>query len=231
MLFYRWQRKLLMDKANPEGASGGTGGKEGENDPLKDLRAQNESLLARLEALEKNRQEPKPEPKDDPTLADKARKDQETKDQAKKNQARLEAAIQFSLKGKDWAKTHASILPKTIESVFNLADKENYDSATEKDGAIKSEIINEFFSLQENLDLLTENQKNSIAEFKALTKNSRQERAHDVYNSIFEPTFEMLKRIKKAEQLNRGLADQTESASAYKEKLLAGARKKFLGEK
>lgn len=220
-----------MDKAGDNPPAGGAGD-PAPNDSAKalaDLKAANDALMKRLEALEGKKTEPKPN--DDDDLAGKAAKDRIKKESEGANQKRLESAIKFTMGGSEWAKTNQSLLPKTIESIFVQAEKENYANAIEKDSAIKVGIISEFFALQANLDLLTESQKIALADFKALTKNDKQERAHDLYNNIFEPTFESLKRIEKARQLNKGLGNQTDAETSYKNKLLGISRKKYLGEK
>lgn len=238
MLFYRWQRKMLMDKAG-EGGDGGSGGggagQGGEGDKsesakaLADLKSANEALMKRLEALEgKNKTPPAGDPDD---LATKAAKDRLAKEKENANYKRLEAAITFSKSGSEWVKNNANLLPKSIEGIFAQAEKENYANAIEKDSAIKAGLISEFFAVQANLDLLTETQKIALAEFKALTKNDKQERAHDFYNSIFEPTFENLKRVEKAKQLNKGQGDNSDSHNNYKKKLLEMSSKKHLGAK
>lgn len=231
MLFYRWQKKMIMDKAK-EGDGGGAGAPPPDNSgDLASLKAANDALMKRLEALEgKGNPPPKKEDEDD-TLAGKAAKDRIKKESDASNQKRLESAIKFTMSGAEWAKTNQSMLPKSIEGIFVQAEKENYGNAIEKDSAIKAGIISEFFALQANLDLLTESQKIALADFKALTKNDKQERAHEFYNNIFEPTFESLKRIEKAKQLNKGFGSQSDADSNYKNKLLEKSSKKYLGEK
>lgn len=231
MLFYRWQKKMIMDKAgdNPP-AGGGTPPTDNSGD-LASLKAANDALMKRLEALE-GKNNPPPTPKDEPEdLATKAAKDRLQKEKGAGDQKRLESAIKFTMGGAEWVKTNQSLLPKSVEGIFAQAEKENYATTIEKDSAIKAGIISEFFAVQSNHDLLTETQKIALAEFKALTKNDKQERANEFYNSTFEPTFESLKRIEKAKQLNRGLGNPTDAENSYKNKLLGISRKKYLGEK
>lgn len=189
-------------------------------------------LTARLAALEaKNNPTPPPEPKkDDPTLADKARQEREEKEKAQAAEKKLESALKFTLGSADFLKTNASLLPKTIEGIFSQAEKENYGSPIEKANAIKAGIVSEFFAVQSNLDLLTDSQKIALAEFKALTKNDKQERVQHVFDNIFEPTFESLKRIKKAEHLSKGLGDPNDTLAAYNNKMIAVSRKHHLRE-
>lgn len=221
---------LKMDEAGDGKGGGGGGGKPDPkpNDDVASLKAQNDALIKRLEALEAAGKPPKPE--DDPSLADKARQKREEDERKAGDSKRLEGALKFTLTATEWVKTNESLLPKTIEGIFTQAEKENYGSAVEKADAIKVGIVSEFFSLQTNLDLLTESQKNSLENFKKLTKTDKQDRVGSIYETVFEPTFEMLKRIKKAEQINKGLGDSSDSETAYKNKMKALSKKHYLKE-
>lgn len=235
---------FCMDAASGDGAQGGGGGggangdagqKGGQGSPdlakqLADEKARNDKLEERLKALEGKGGASGGS--SDQDLADKARAARDAASKNADNEKRLESALKFSIAARDWAKTNAPLLPKTIDSILDAADKEVYGSAIEKDGAIKSGIISEFFALQSNLDLLTPSQKSVVEEFAKLTKNVKQERAQQVYESIFEPTFEMIRRIRKAEQLSKGGAvNQTDAEAAYKDKLIGLSQKHYLGEK
>ena len=216
---------MLQDEAGEGGA--GAAGAPDTAKLLSDMKAQNDALLKRLDALEKKNGAP-PAPGEPSDLAARAEKIRLEKEKQNTNQTRVEAAMRFDIGGKDWAKTNSSLLPKTIDGIFVEADKEKYGSVIEKEQAIKTGIISEFFALQTNLDLLTESQKSALAEFKALTKTDKEDRAAQIYESIFEPTFEMLKRIKKAEQVNKGFANPTDSEAAYVNKMIEKSRSKHL---
>lgn len=229
MKFFNAYRKyVLMDEAGDgTGAGSGTGGGSGDkgDEALAGAQKTIAELTAKLEALSKS------QPKGDDDLsaiAEKNRKEAE----AKKGQLKsLEKSIQFDMKSKEWLKTNESLLPKNLQSIFDAADKETFESVVDKTSAVKSSIVQEFFSVQENLDLLTESQKNKIAEYLKLTKNVKQERAGEVFDELFEPTFEMLKRIKKAELLNSGYAASGDAEKAYENKMIAISQKQYLGDK
>lgn len=229
--------KILRAPDDGNGSGGGgddknKGDKNAESaKELSDLKASNAALMARLDALEKKGTSPDDKNKDDKTLADKVEADRKAKEKSTTDSQKLERALKFTITSNDWVKTNASLLPKNIEGIFAQAEKENYSSAIEKADAIKVGIVSEFFSIQSNLDLLTETQKINLEDFKKLTKTDKQERVQSVYDTVFEPTFEMLKRVKKAEQISKGLGDPSDAESAYKEKMKAISRKHYLGEK
>lgn len=231
-LKYLMGSMLLMDEAGDKGGGGGKPAPAPAPDNSKDieaLRTQNADLMKRLEALEGKKPEPKP---DDQDLKDKADKDKQAKDQKIKESKDLESALRFDMTHKEWLKTNASILPKEIEGIFSAAEKETYDTIVQKASALKAGVVKSFFAVQENLDLLTSAQKSTLDEWLKLTKTSREERAGEVYDSIFEPTFESKKKIKKAIELQKsGGRYEDDNDSAYKEKIMKASRKHYLGEK
>lgn len=240
---------LLMNKAGEgdggggagAGSGGGQGGSGGAGSggnagggnadlakTVEALQKSNEALLARLEKMEKGAGGGS----DDPDLRAKAEAERKAKEQKDAEAKSLEQAIRFNLGARDWLKTNGSLLPKDVEGILNAADKETYGSAIEKDSAIKSGVVQAFFSVQSNLDLLTPSQKSAIEEFLKLTKTGKQEKAQQMYESIFEPTFEMLKRIKKAEQLGQaGHSTSTDADVAYRDRMMKLSKKHYLGEK
>lgn len=198
-----------------------------------DHAAENAALKTKLAELEAKFNAPKP-PAEDPDLFKKA-KDKNAEDEKNLSDSKaLESAIKFNLKADEFIKTNESLLPKNATEIFKAADRENYSNAIEKDRAIKSGLIQSFFEVQENLDLLTDAQKNQLEDYIKLTKTGKQDKAQIIYDAIFEPTFEMLKRIKKAgaiSKANSGHAVGSEADEQYKQKLMNGSKKHYLGEK
>jgi hypothetical protein len=221
--------KILMDKAGDDAGGGGGDDKKATPDDLRKeidaIKAQNQDLLSKIEKLVG-----KPDTKnDDDDLATKAKKQRESDDKNAGDQKALEAALRFSLKSDEFLKTNAALLPKDVADIFKAAEKEKFNSAIEKDAAVKSGIIQSFFSIQANLDLLTPAVKIQLEDYLKLTKNGKQEKAQEIYDMIFEPAFEMLKRVKKAEMLQKGLSDGSDDALIQKR--IERSSKHYLREK
>ena len=201
-------------------------------DPTPDLQKTNEALMARIDALEKRLEAKTPEPptKDDDDLTKKAEALRgEERKKADESKA-LEAALKFSLNAEQWLKNNETLLPQEIKDIFTAAEKENFDNAIEKDQAIKSGIIQSFFKVQANFDLLTQGQKVTLENFLKLTKNGKQEKAAEVFDMIFEPALETVRREKKAEALAKGHSPDGGFQEAYKKKLMDLSKKHYLRE-
>lgn len=245
---------LLLDKAG-EGGSGGGGaggtggaggsggqgagdGKGGQGGGAPDLAA----ITARLEKLEKENAELRSKGQggqggqgaggsdDDGDLAAKAAREREAAEKKTRETATLGTAIKFNMQARDWAKTNASLLPTTIASILDQADKVNYGDDIKKAAALKVGIFSEFFAQQANLELLTDTQKQALDDFKKLTQDEKHDRIAKIFDDVFEPTFLALKRIKKADQVAKGHGTPTDSEAAHREKMKAFARKHHLKE-
>lgn len=190
------------------------------------LQADHKALMEKFEAMSKK----KPED-EDPELRDKAKKEREERDKKVADTKTLESAVKFNLTTEAFLKDNASLLPKEVQDIFKTANTEKYDSEAEKANAIKAAIAQEFFSVQANLDLLTQTQKSALEDFLKLTKNGKQEKAGGIWDQIFEPTFEMLKRIKKAEALSKGHHASSSTQDQYKERMIKRSRQHYLGVK
>lgn len=202
------------------------------DDEVAALKASHEKALSEAAAKHKEELEklktPAPNPED---LAAKAEKERAENEKRSKHEKALESSIKFTTSAQQWAKDNATLLPKTFDSILAAAEKEKYDSVIQKDASIKTALISEFFGIQSNLDLLTGPQKVALEDFKNLTKDKKQEQAQHVYDTLFEPTFETLKKVTRAKEVAKGHADQSTGEQAYKDKRLKMARKQHLGEK
>jgi hypothetical protein len=232
-LFNQFRKYHLMDKAGEgEGGGGAPEPKEGdEGDKVTISKEQYDGLMARIDKLEGKGKEGRGEGEgDDDDLITKAKKAKEQQGKDQNNSKALESALRFSMGSDQWLKDNKSLLPSEVEDIFTQANKETYDSPIEKDAALKSGIVQSFFSVQDNLDLLTPGLKNQVEDYLKLTKNGKQEKAQHVYESIFEPTFEMLKRLKKAESLQKGHNPGDNIQDGYKQRLMKLSQKHYIGE-
>lgn len=230
MKLYNQLMKYMVMAPADDGAGAGGGNTDPKPEPEPEPKG-GDDWKAKYEALEErlNKIEGAKNP-DDPDLLEKQKHAQAQKDKQNTDAKSLESAIKFSMTAKDWAKEHEGMLPKDVHGILDAADKESYDSPVEKDRAIKSGIVQSFFQVQENLDLLTASQKSTIEDWLKLTKNGKEEKAQTIYDSVFEPTFEMLKRVEKAKQLGKaGQRGASDSEEAYKKRLIELSEKHYKG--
>ncbi len=215
------------------------------------LKSEKEKMKLELDALKQKpnkgkkskakEEEPPPDDSDedseddeDKGLLDKTKKSKQGDEDKKTETRRLENSIRFNMGAEDWFKTNKELLPSVIEDVLKESSKEKYDSAIDRSNAVRAAIIQSYFQVQANIDNITPSQRSAIDEFLKLTKNGREQRAESIFENIFEPTLEMMKRVKKAEEISRsnnGLRGSSNSESQYKEKLMKFSKSYHLGEK
>lgn len=164
----------------------------------------------------------------------KAKKARRAADERQNETRVLEDALRFNLGVQDFVKSNADLLPEATKEILEAAEKEKYDSATEKASALKKAFIDAFFEIQANVELLTTAQKRALDDYGKLTVNGKKARAHSIFENILEPTLETLRKVKKAEELGKarsGFASSNKVEDAYKARLISGAKKAFFGEK
>lgn len=182
--------------------------------------------------LEKHKKTPKPDEDDD--LRKKVQKDKETAEQVAAQTKLIERALGFNMGIHQFVKDNKDLLPAEIAAIVAQADKETYDDAQAKASAVKAAVIQSYFSVQANLESITPAQKTSLDDYLKLTKTGKESKAADIYENIFEPALETVRRVKKAEEVGRsrsGFGATNETNSAYKERLIKISRKTHLGEK
>jgi hypothetical protein len=189
-------------------------------------------------ASKKDEEPPKDdEPQDDDPEEDllkKSKKDKKSDDSKRNESRRIESALTFNMGLESFMKENDGLLPSEFARIVETSKKENYDTALDRASALKSAMVQEFFSVQSNVDLLTSAQKNSLEDFLKLTKNGKEEKAEFVFGHLFEPALQTLRNVKKAEELGKaraGYGDATKAEDAYKARLIQISRKKHLGEK
>lgn len=228
-MFLRRFKILQDEKKEGEGGGGNDLSKQ-----VSDLLEANKALMSRLEKLETKPNDPDKKTDDPDKKADlekKARDERDVSDKANRDAAAIEAAIKFSLNSPKWIKDNEHVLSPEVKDIFKAAESEKYEGHVEKDKAIKAALIKHHFGIQANLDLLTPAVKTKLENWLKLTNTSRHDKAQEIYDDIFEPALARARDQKKAEALNKGFASSTDAQTRYKEKLISGSRKHYLGEK
>lgn len=174
-------------------------------------------------------------PAADKTLAEKAEAERLAREKGSADHAKIERDISYNLGVKKFVEDHKAFLSEDVQGILAQAEKEKYDTAGQKAAELRTEIIEAFFKVQANSDILTAAQKRILADFGKLTKDGKRQDSEKVYESVFEPALEMVKRVKKAEELNlaaRGYATASGGPlGAYKQKLFEAAKRVIINKR
>lgn len=155
-------------------------------------------------------------------------KEREKTDQTSKE---IEEAVLFNSSIPSFIQDNRDILPSDVSDIIAVADKERYDRVSDKERAVKSAILQSFFKIESNLDLLTQTQKRLIDDYFKLSSKGKEDRAKDVYSNVFEPSVMMLKKIKKAEEVAKsrnGVRIGSKPEQDYLEKMIKISKQKHM---
>lgn len=160
----------------------------------------------------------------DDDLREKVRKEKEAAGSKAGEIKTIEKALAFNMSVEKFVSDNADALPSEIPDLLKAAEKEKYDSAAEKASAIRAAFVQSFFSVESHVELLTASQKTTLDDYLKLTKNGKQDKASEVYENLFEPALETLKKVRKAEELGKarsGFASSSKVEDGYKQRLMA----------
>lgn len=201
-------------------------------------------LEADLAAAKKPPEEKKPDGKEGDgkegkgdegeTLREKVAREKQEEENRKTDHKKIESALKFNMGIAEYAKSNEDILPSEVKEILKAADKERYDSESEKASELKANIIDSFFAVQQNLDELTPSQRARVDEYLKLSKNGRKGKSGDIYEDILEPTVDKLKRLRKAEEVGKsrlGFGSSSKTEDAYRDRLIQSSQQTHLGKK
>lgn len=198
----------------------------------KEAKANLQKELEGLKAKPPEKKDPPETTEDD--LLKKTAQGKKDADDKKSESQKLEKALKFTMTVETFVKDNADALPSEFSDILKTAEKETYDSQAEKASALKAAMVQSFFQVQDNRDLLTASQKAQLDDYLKLTKNGKEEKAEHIFENLLEPALESLKRVKKATELGKaraGFATSTKVEDQYKARLMQVSRKTYLGEK
>jgi len=229
---------LQMVRFDADKGGGGGGGNEGDkgggNQPtIADLQKQIADLQKKLDtsAGGKGGKNDSTNNNDNDDLRKKAEDERKQRESKQADTKAIESALQFNLGMENFLKENKDIFPKEIEDIISVAKKETYDTAADKANAIKAAVIQSFFHVEDNLNALTQSQKETVADFLKLSKTGRESKAASLYDTVFEPALKMMKDVKKAQELAKaknGYASHGTVMEGYKQRLLESAKKAFI---
>jgi hypothetical protein len=197
-----------------------------DKDQAKDESSKIAALEAKIDALSKLLDKGQGEDKD---LKNKVEDDKAKKETDQARDREIENAALF-VNDKTFADDTAGLLGENTAAIFEKAKTENYGSTLERANDLRASLIEDAFSIQENLDQLTPSQRAKIESFNKSTRPKKQELAGSLFCEILEPFIQLQKAKAKAEEVRKaagGLGTKTSDEQEYEKKLVDHARKNY----
>lgn len=160
-----------------DGADGADGGGANNN---ADFAAKLDALTAQVEKLLSGKKDAEPAPTD----ADKVRAELEAKAQKEAETARMQDAIKFNLGVSQFVADNKDYLGKLAEGLVKTVNEKQFSDEVRKAAALKKNLLEDFFSLQENIDAAPEELKPRILSFKALADDDKEKQAAQFWDTL-----------------------------------------------
>lgn len=154
-----------------------------------------------------------------------ARQKEDDDKKEKDKTAEMEKSAIFNANLNQFVKDNGPLVSPRLASVVEVANKENFANSTERARELKGAIVKEFFSVESNVKHLTDSQKARLDFFLTQTKNGRAEQITAIWDDLFEPTLELVRKIKSFEEKSSG---KVKSDSGIKNKFMEVGKKSYL---
>ena len=221
------QNYPLRDK---EGAAGADGGGA---DQSADLAAQVAALKAQLDELKAGKgKDSEPGPKD-PSIIEKAQQEALLRAQHAQERARMQDAIKFNLGISKYVEDNKDYLTQLSGEIVQTVAAKQFSDEEVQARTLQASLLDDFFSLQENVDAAPAELKPRIMAFKALTQDEKEKQAAQ-YWDVLTLTLGQKKlaaQVAAAKRANSGIYDEPNDViKKYNDRVFA-MKSHYLGEK
>lgn len=192
------------------------------------MKAEKEKAEKELKDLRDKNNPPAPQKKeDDPSVLEAIRKkEQEDREKSDKEKRILEGAKFIATFDKLIA-DGGEFFPKEVSVAVEVVNKRKYDDEISRADDLRASIIESVFSVQKNLDLLTELGKQKVNDFLALSQTAKQKNSEAIWEYVLNAldTYKRVEKQTRTEAARRGLATPSGATEAYEKKIF-GLRNK-----
>lgn len=177
-------------------------------------------LKTKEEELAKFKTPPK---KEDDDVVKKLREEEDKKNLHQKQTEVLQKAIKFNLSIPAYLDAKKDLLTPISKKIFEEINNKSFTDEAEKSKHFQKNIIDDFFSLKENVDAIPETYKDRITYYKSLAEDEKYKRAEEFWD-ILKLTVETKELIKKQEEIkkaNGGFVEKNDVKNNYDSKVFA----------
>lgn len=167
----------------------------------------------------------------EPDVLAKVKAAQEAQTAEKDRISVLEKAVDFNRTVESYLGEHKALLPALALPLFTELNKRTYTSPVVKAQVLQKSLLENFFSLKENVDALPKIMQSDLERFKTLADDEKEKLAGEFWKLI-PLTLETKSLAKKAEEVKRangGFVETNDAKKAYNERFFA-KKSTYLGE-
>lgn len=170
---------------------------------------QEQSILAAIGQMndflksQNGKQEPenKPDDKAD-SLKNEAEKKERQQNEAGEQQAQIERAVSFNLSVSKFVDDYKNVLPQSVKSIIETANKKTYASQTTKADEVRKAIIDSYIEIEKNVEALPASVRAKVEHYKELAEDAKKAKSASFWE-IVEIGTAMAKEKNRASAVNK----------------------------
>lgn len=189
---------------------------------LQEKATKSDELEKQLKAKEEELAKLQKPPKNDDVVR-KVKEDEDKKNSQQRQTEILQKSIKFNLSIPAYLDAKKDLLTPISKKIFEEINGKSYNDESEKSKHFQKNIIDDFFSLQENVDAIPETYKDRITYYKSLAEDEKYKRAEEFWD-ILKLTVETKELVKKQEEIkkaNGGFVEKNDVKNNYDSKVFA----------
>lgn len=199
---------------------------------LQDKAAKAEELEKQVKAKEEELAKFKTPPKPDDDVVKKLREEEDKKNLQQKQTEVLQKSIKFNLSLPTYLESKKDLLTPISKKIFDEINTKAYTDESEKTKHFQKNIIDDFFSLQENVNAIPDTYKDRITYYKSLAEDEKYKRANEFWDilTLTVETKELIKKQEEIKKANGGFIEKNDVKNNYDTKVFA-MKSNFIKEK
>lgn len=158
--------------------------------------------------------ENKPDDKTD-NLKNEAEKKAKEQNEAGEQQAQIEKAVGFNMNITKFAEDYKSVLPQSVKSIIETANKKTYASQTIKADEVRKAIIDAYVEIEKNVEALPDSVRAKVAHYKELAEDAKKAKSANFWE-IVEIGTAMAKEKNRANAVNMANGNNGGAENAFR---------------
>lgn len=226
--------KLMLQKYPLRAGEGADGADGGGADKNADLAAQVAALKDQVAKLTDAKKTPNDKPAaDEPSLIEKAQEEARKNAQRAEERGRMQAAIKFNMGAQKFVDDNKDYLTKLSPSILQTVAGKDFSDEELKARATQAALMEDFFSLQENLDAAPEEVRPRIMAFKALASDEKEKQAARYWDTLTLTVGQkkMAAKLAAAQRANAGQYEESNDLIKNYNAQVFALKSKYLGQK
>ena len=190
---------------------------------LQEKAAKAEELEKQVKAKDEELAKIKTPPKVDDDVVKKLREEEDKKNKQLKQTEVLQKSIKFNLSLPAYLDGKKDLMTPISKKIFDEINTKTYNDESEKTKHFQKNIIDDFFSLQENVNAIPETYKDRITFYKSLAEDEKYKRAEEFWDilTLTVETKELMKKQEEIKKANGGFIEKNDVKNNYDAKVFA----------